>query len=75
MVMFMRPRAADAAPVGRTRGWTRFVVVACALAILLIGIAPDYTVRYAAVGVPRLGGSADSLHTRPPAPQRAALLH
>jgi NADH-quinone oxidoreductase subunit N len=75
MVMFMRPRAADAAPVGRTRGWTRFVVVACALAILLIGIAPDYTVRYAAVGVPRLGGSADSPRTQPPAPQRAALLH
>jgi NADH-quinone oxidoreductase subunit N len=74
MVMFMRPRAVDAPPVGRTQPWTRFVVVACALAILIIGIAPDYTVRYASVGVPRLGVPADSALAAPPAPERAAVL-
>jgi NADH-quinone oxidoreductase subunit N len=74
MVMFMRPRAVDAPPVARTPAWTRFVVVACALAILIIGIAPDYTVRYASVGIPRLGVPADSAVAAPPASQRAALV-
>ena len=76
MVMFMRPRPADAPPVARTMGWTRFVVVACALAILIIGIAPDYTVRYASVGVPRLALPGDSTTTAPPppGPRRAAVL-
>jgi NADH-quinone oxidoreductase subunit N len=54
MVMFMRPRRVDAVVVGRTPGWTRVVMVACAAAILILGILPDYAVRYAAVGQPRL---------------------
>jgi len=73
MVMFMRPRAAEATVVPATHGWTRFVVVACALAILIIGIAPDYTVRYASVGVPRVGAPTDSTVSTAAAPQRAAL--
>ncbi|MEO7712868.1 MAG: NADH-quinone oxidoreductase subunit N [Gemmatimonadaceae bacterium] len=59
MVMFMRPRLADAAVVGRTPGWTRFVMVACAAAILILGILPDYAVRYAAVGQPRISAPSD----------------
>jgi NADH-quinone oxidoreductase subunit N len=73
MVMFMRPRAAEATVVPATHGWTRFVVVACALAILIIGIAPDYTVRYASVGVPRVGAPTDSTLSTAAAPQHAAL--
>ena len=73
MVMFMRPRAADAPPVAATPAWTRFVVVGCALAILIIGIVPDYTVRYAAVGVPRLGVPGDSVVVESAAPPRSAL--
>ena len=72
MVMFMRPRATDAPVVAHTNGWTKFVVVACALAILIIGVAPDYTVRYASVGVPRLGAPTDSTAVGA-APQRSAL--
>ena len=60
MVMFMRPRADEAPIVAHSGAWTRFVVVACALAILIIGIAPDYTVRYASVGVPRVAAPADT---------------
>ena len=59
MVMFMRPRLVDAAVVGRTAGWTRFVMVACAAAILILGILPDYAVRYAAVGQPRVSAPSD----------------
>ncbi len=59
MVMFMRPRLVGAAVVGRTPGWTRFVMVACAAAILILGILPDYAVRYAAVGQPRVSAPSD----------------
>ncbi|MCY7378744.1 MAG: NADH-quinone oxidoreductase subunit N [Gemmatimonadaceae bacterium] len=59
MVMFMRPRLVDAAVVARTPGWTRFVMVACAAAILILGILPDYAVRYAAVGQPRVSAPSD----------------
>ena len=59
MVMFMRPRLVDAAVVGRTPGWTRFVMVACAAAILILGILPDYAVRYASVGQPRVSAPGD----------------
>jgi NADH-quinone oxidoreductase subunit N len=52
MVMFMRGRAVDAAVVPRTRTWTRFVMVTAALAILVLGFAPDYAVRFASVGLP-----------------------
>ena len=52
MVMFMRPRAADAPVPPATPGWTRFVMMACVAAILILGIVPDYTVRLANVGVP-----------------------
>ena len=55
MVMFMRPRVADTPLPPRTPAWTRFVMVATAAAILILGIAPDYTVRYTIIGVPRLG--------------------
>ena len=71
MVMFMRPRITEAPVVPRMGAWTRFVVVACALAILIIGIVPDYTVRYASVGVPRLGVPTDS--SSAPATGRTAL--
>jgi NADH-quinone oxidoreductase subunit N len=71
MVMFMRPRRAEAPVVERTPGWTRFVMVACAAAILILGIMPDYAVRYAAVGQPRL--TVPSAATAPPRPLPTAL--
>jgi NADH-quinone oxidoreductase subunit N len=54
MVMFMRPRAADAPPIPETPGFTRFVMVASVAAILGLGLLPEYTVRLAAVGYPNM---------------------
>jgi NADH-quinone oxidoreductase subunit N len=72
MVMFMRPRRDESLLVGRTPGWTRFVMVACAAAILILGIMPDYAVRYAQVGRPILSTPRDTASLAPPrAPQQA----
>ena len=54
MVMFMRPRPAAAAVPPETPGWTQFVMVACATAILVLGVMPEYSVRFANVGLPRM---------------------
>ncbi|MEP6730371.1 MAG: NADH-quinone oxidoreductase subunit N [bacterium] len=54
MVMFMRPRRADAPQIGTTPALTRFVMVATAAAILILGVAPDIAVQFAFVGIPRL---------------------
>lgn len=64
MVMFMRPRLVDASVVARTPGWTRFVMVACAAAILILGILPDYAIRYASVGQPRVSVPSDARAAR-----------
>ena len=76
MVMFMRPRAADAPAIPATPGWTRFVMIASVLAILGLGLYPDYTVRLAAVGYPNLNDyGADALQrpAQPVAPARTAI--
>jgi NADH-quinone oxidoreductase subunit N len=72
MVMFMRPRPADAPVIPRTPGWTGFVMLACAAAILILGILPDYAVRYASVGTPTL--TTTRAAAAPAPPQRAAAL-
>ena len=55
MVMFMRPRRADAPDIVSTPPLTRFVMIATAATILILGVMPDLAVRYAIVGTPRLG--------------------
>jgi NADH-quinone oxidoreductase subunit N len=52
MVMFMRPRNASLALPPETQAWTQFVMVACAAAILVIGVMPEMAVRFANVGRP-----------------------
>jgi NADH-quinone oxidoreductase subunit N len=74
MVMFMRPRRSEAPAVARTPGWTRFVMVACAAAILILGIMPDYAVRYASVGVPRVSVPRATAAEAPPRPVPTALV-
>ena len=54
MVMFMRPRAASAAVPPETPAWTQFVMLSCATAILVLGVMPEYSVRFANVGLPRM---------------------
>jgi NADH:ubiquinone oxidoreductase subunit 4 (subunit M) len=42
----MRPRPDDAAPVVSTSGWTRSVIAAAAVLILILGILPNSVVRW-----------------------------
>jgi NADH-quinone oxidoreductase subunit N len=46
MVMFMRPHKADALPFQRTGGWTKFVIAAAAVLILVLGVLPNSVVRW-----------------------------
>lgn len=46
MVMFMRPRPDNAAPVVSTSGWTRSVIAAAAILILVLGVLPNSVVRW-----------------------------
>ncbi len=45
MIMFMKPRAEGALALPATGGVTRTVIVATVLALLILGVAPDYVVR------------------------------
>jgi NADH-quinone oxidoreductase subunit N len=53
MVMFMRPRTTDAPVPPRTAWLTRTVLVTSVVAILALGILPDYFFRVARAGRPR----------------------
>ncbi|HEX2721981.1 MAG TPA: NADH-quinone oxidoreductase subunit N [Gemmatimonadaceae bacterium] len=46
MVMFMRPRAENAVPVAASSGWTRSVIAAAAILILVLGIVPNSVIRW-----------------------------
>lgn len=46
MVMFMRQRAVDAPVSPRAGGWTRFVIAAAAILILVLGVLPNSVVRW-----------------------------
>ena len=54
MVMFMRPRAANAAVPPETPAWSYFVMVACAASILVIGAMPQVSVSFSSAGLPRI---------------------
>ncbi len=75
MVMFMRPRAANAAVPPETPAWSQFVMVACAASILVIGVMPQLSVSFFNAGLPRIEPPtaavspamlhpADLIHTR-----------
>src|SRR5688572_26510366 len=46
MVMFMRPRAENAMPVAASSGWTRSVIAAAAILILVLGVLPNSVIRW-----------------------------
>ncbi len=46
MVMFMRPRLENAMPVTAPAGWTRSVITAAAILILVLGILPNSVIRW-----------------------------
>jgi NADH-quinone oxidoreductase subunit N len=55
MVMFMRPRPEGAPPPARVAGFTRGIIAATAVLILLLGVAPDLAVRAARTAAPQVG--------------------
>ena len=46
MVMFMKPRPGNAAPVASPPIWTRTVIAAAAILILVLGVLPNSVVRW-----------------------------
>ena len=46
MVMFMRPRPDNAPTVASSSGWTRSVIAAAAILILVLGILPNSVIRW-----------------------------
>jgi NADH-quinone oxidoreductase subunit N len=75
MVMFMRPRTANLAAPPETPAWTQFVMVACAAAILIMGIMPEPAARLARVGRPSCPPTCPSANERPTAQVDPALLN
>jgi NADH-quinone oxidoreductase subunit N len=66
MVMFMRPRPENAPRIERSGGLTQVVLAVTVALILIIGFSPDYLVRVARNGRPRMEiqGSITQLPTR-----------
>jgi NADH-quinone oxidoreductase subunit N len=60
MVMFMRPRPEGAPATARATGFTRGIIAATAVVILILGVAPDLAVRAARVAAPRVGVPASA---------------
>jgi len=46
MVMFLRPRPADIPMCPRAGGWTRFVIAAAAVLIIVLGVLPNSVIRW-----------------------------
>jgi NADH-quinone oxidoreductase subunit N len=61
MVMFMRPRPDDAPVPAPAGGMSRAVLVASVVAILALGVLPDYFFRVARAGTPRADSSPREL--------------
>ena len=63
MLMFMRPRAEGAPEPERSGGMTQMVLALTVILILVFGVAPDYLVRAARNGVPRMDIEASVIQT------------
>jgi NADH:ubiquinone oxidoreductase subunit 2 (subunit N) len=68
MLMFMRPRRADAPLPASSGGWTGFVIAASAAVILVLGLWPTPLVDAAARGVPQRPAVAPISNAGPPLP-------
>jgi hypothetical protein len=64
----MRPRPAGATLPPETRGWTQFVMVSCAAALLVIGVMPQLAVTFARAGEAPFKTLEASAAASPPAP-------
>jgi NADH-quinone oxidoreductase subunit N len=70
MLMFMKPRPEGMLAPERSGGLTQLVLAVSVVLILLIGLVPDYMVRVARNGIPRMDveASATQLPTRSSSP-------
>ena len=69
MVMFMKPRPADAYSPGKVPGMTRFVIAACAIVLLVVGIWPQPVLRVARRSLPQLVHLSEDLSRTPATPR------
>jgi len=68
MVMFMRPRPANA-PVSPPAGnWTRFVIATAAILIIVLGVLPNSVLRWTERSKPSVAAAATLPPTAPAAP-------
>jgi NADH-quinone oxidoreductase subunit N len=58
MVMFMRQRLPEAPVAPRAGGWTRFVIAAAAVLIIVLGIVPNSLVRWTDRSKPAVAAAA-----------------
>lgn len=58
MVMFMRQRLPEAPVAPRAGGWTRFVIAAAAVLIIVLGIVPNSIVRWTDRSKPAVAAAA-----------------
>jgi NADH-quinone oxidoreductase subunit N len=58
MVMFMRPRKADAPICPRAGGWTRMVIAVSAVLIIVLGILPNSVVKWTQRSQPLIASDA-----------------
>ena len=69
MVMFMKPRPADAPSPVRVPGMTRFVIATCAIVLLVVGIWPRPVLRVARRSLPQLVHLSEDLPRAPTTPR------
>jgi NADH-quinone oxidoreductase subunit N len=69
MVMFMRPRPAEAVAPSKVPGMTRFVIATCAIVLLAVGVWPRPVLRVARRSLPQLVHLTEDV-PRAPAPSR-----
>ena len=69
MVMFMKPRPADAYSPGKVPGMTRFVIATCAIVLLVVGIWPQPVLRVARRSLPQLVHLSEDLSRTPATPR------
>ena len=69
MVMFMKPRPAEAPSPVKVPGMTRFVIATCAIVLLVVGIWPRPVLRVARRSLPQLVHLSEDLPRAPATPR------
>jgi NADH-quinone oxidoreductase subunit N len=68
MVMFMKPRPAEATMPAKVPGMTRFVIATCAIVLLVVGVWPRPVLRVARRSLPQLVHLTEDIPRAPVTP-------